>query len=510
MSTTATEGIPHLRKQGPATQLVVHGRPFVMLGGEVHNSSASSLEYMEPIWDRLKALHLNTVLVTASWELVEPQEGRFDLELITGLIEAARRRGLKLVFLWFGTWKNAVSTYAPGWVKTDLGRFPRAETAPGRKTGHITCMSDEACRADARAFAALMRHIREVDGDEQTVITVQVENEVGLLGAPRDRCPQAEEAFARPVPDELTKYVQDHEDALLPELWQPWQTAGGRTGGIWAEVFGEAADEVFMAWHVARYVDCVAAAGKAEHPLPMYANAWLVAHDGQEPGKYPSGGPVARMMDVWRAAAPHIDYLAPDIYRPDFSFVCREYTQSGNPLMIPEARRDDRAAANAWYAFAEHDAICFAPFAIDDLQPDHPLGKTYELLEGMIPILGECHGRGRMAGFLQEGPAQRELDLGGYRFHVRFTEPPGDGSGPGAGLLITLGRGELIAAGQGFVMTFSARPGEPPNVEFLAVEEGRFENGQWRPRRRLNGDEYYAGVILKQPGIRKFSLYGYD
>ena len=77
-----------------------------------------------------------------------------------------------------------------------------------------------------------------------------------------------------------------------------------RTSGTWEEVFGTgpAADEAFMAWHYARYVNRVAAAGKAEYPLPMYVNAALrdpVNH--QDPNTYASGGPTWNVVEVWQA-----------------------------------------------------------------------------------------------------------------------------------------------------------------------------------------------------------------
>lgn len=505
------EAVPHLRKKGTTKQLIVDGEPFIMLAGELHNSSASSLEYMVPIWPRLAGLNLNTVLATASWELVEPAEGRFEFDLIDGLIEAARRHGLKLVLLWFGTWKNAVSTYAPAWVKRDLARFERAQCRPGQDSGAISCLSQAACRADSRAFAALMRHIRKVDGRRHTVLMVQVENETGLLGAARDHCPLAEEQFRRPVPAGLGRRLEARADALMPDLRRCWRAAGCRTEGTWPEVFGEAADEVFMAWHVAKFVDCVAAAGKAEYAIPMYANAWLVGHDGQEPGRYPSGGPVARMMDVWQAAAPQIDLLAPDIYRDDFAAVCAEYARSDNPLMIPEAHRDDRSAATVFLALGRHDAMCFAPFGIDSVTAEHPLGRSYKLLGGMIPILARYQGTGQMVGVLQEGGnTPQELDLGGYLLTVEFPQPPGKGSGPGAGIIIMTDPGQYIVAGKDLRIRFRARPGAAANVEFLWLEEGRFEDGKWRPLRRLNGDEFYGGLILgPEPAARIARLYSY-
>ncbi len=116
---------PHLEKRGVATQLFVDGKPFLMLSGELQNSSSSSLEYMKPIWPKLKALGLNTVVTPLSWELIEPQEGQFDFTLVDGLLDQARHENERIVFLWLASWKNGKSSYAPAWVKQDMRRFPR-------------------------------------------------------------------------------------------------------------------------------------------------------------------------------------------------------------------------------------------------------------------------------------------------------------------------------------------------------------------------------------------------
>ena len=230
--------IPHLEKSGPATQLTVDGKPFLILAGELHNSSASSIEYMEPMWDKLVALGLNTVLATVSWELVEPQEGQFDFSLVDGLVEQARRHNLRLVFLWFASWKNAWSTYVPAWFKKDMARFPRAQDKSGRTTGAVSPLCAEAMKADARAFAAVMRHIRRIDEDHGAVLMMQIENETGLLGSSRDFSPHANEVFAGPVPAELMDYLAAHKDSLIPELRKIWETAGFKSSGSWSEVFG--------------------------------------------------------------------------------------------------------------------------------------------------------------------------------------------------------------------------------------------------------------------------------
>jgi hypothetical protein len=525
MSKNRSDDIPHLRKKGTATQLIVDGRPFVMLGGELHNSSSSSLAYMEPIWPRLARLGLNTVLAPVTWELTEPEEGKFDYALVDGLIKGARRHNLKLVLLWFGTWKNTSSSYAPSWVKIDLERFPRAQLPGGRNTDAVTCFSKAACQADARAFGALMRHVREVDGQEHTVVTVQVENEVGVLKTPRDRCKVAEERFAQQVPKELTKYLRSHTDNLTAYLQKVWGEAGSRTAGTWGEVFGSGADEVFMAWHIAQYVDRVAEAGKAECPLPMYVNVWLgPQQEGQLPGDYPSGGPVARMMDVWKAAAPSIDFLTPDIYVEDFRGVCREYVHGGNPLMIPEARPDEQAAGNVFYAVGSHDAMCYAPFAIDSVAEPHPLTVSYKLLSALMPVITDYHGTGRMIGFADDpsyglrwnvftSGLMRGFDreLGGYRLSVRFNRPYEAGKAPAAGLIIAAEDDEYIVAGAGFNLSFAPKSGEA-NVEILTLDEGNYEDGKWVPMRRLNGDESQGGKLVQMGdgmGVRKAKIYSY-
>ena len=224
-------GIPSLHKQGTTTQLLVDGKPFVILGGELHNSSASSLAYMEPIWPKMVALNLNTVLAVVSWELLEPEEGKFDFALVDGLLQGARKHNLRLVLLWFGSWKNGVSSYVPGWVKRDVARFPRMQPRPGENVEVLTPLSEANCAADTRAFVALMRHLQEVDSIEHTVLMMQVENEVGLLGATRDHSPLAEAAFAQAVPAELMSYLSDHKDDLIPEFKKYWEAAGLQDDG---------------------------------------------------------------------------------------------------------------------------------------------------------------------------------------------------------------------------------------------------------------------------------------
>ncbi len=500
--------LPSLRRNGEAVQLIVDGAPYLILGGELHNSSASSPRYMVPVWDRLAKNGVRTVLGTASWELVEPEEGRFDFAAVDDQIAQARARGIRLVMIWFGAYKNAESTYAPSWVRRNEARFPRGMRDPSVKPSGIAAylngpilsvFNDRLVEADARAFAALMRHIREVDRDG-TVIMMQVQNEVGIIGSPRDHSPLANAAWAQPVPAGLMRYLRQNRAALRPELTAAWRRQGFRESGSWAEVFGTdaAAQEIFMAWGFGRYVDRVAKAGAAEHPLPMFANAWLGPQPGSPlPGDYPSGGPVARMMDVWKAAAPSLVLLAPDIYIDDFAGTLADFRRADNPIFIPEARID---AGNLFVALGQYNALGFSPFGIEDAAEGHELFKAYGVLNSMTAQIAKAQAEGRIRGFKVAGSAAQNESLGGYQIAVTRSMSTlgmfGAGTGAagpdktiGYGLLMQVGKEEFLAVGRGISLKFSA-PGKEVEVDF--AQEGVFEQGQWVPGRTLNGDERFA------------------
>jgi hypothetical protein len=519
-------GQPRLQKQGTATRLVVDGKPFLILGAELHNSSASSLEYMKPLWPRLVATRLNTVLATVSWELVEPEEGRFDFRLLDGLIREARANELHLILLWFASWKNGKSNYQPLWVKTDQQRFPLVLDEQGRSLPILSTFSDVNRDADARAFAALMRHLREVDSRQHTVLMIQVQNEVGVLGDSRDYCPAANRAFAGPVPKELVDFLKRHRETLVPELRELWQANGFKASGTWTGVFGPGkpagkaipvrtlsppltaeehetgwrklawpADEIFMAWHYARYVNRVAEAGKAEYDIPMFVNAWLQQRDHAWPGTYPSGGPVPQVINVWQAGAPAIDILAPDIYVPEFEELCARFSRSGNPLLIPEARGDTGGIANAILALGRYDAIGFSPFGIDRFAgADSELAKGYAVVAQAAPLILEHQGKGTMTALLldRDGPPQT-VRLGGYAIEARFSARsfgPAADTPPErvAGLFISTGPDDFVVVGRAMNVYFTA-PSSSDNVGLGSVEDGVYADGRWIPGRRLNGDE---------------------
>jgi len=509
---------PYLRKQGSATQLIVDEKPFLVLGGELGNSSSSSLEYMTPVWPRLAALKLNTVLMPVYWELIEPAEGKFDFTLVDGLIRDARKHNLKIVPLWFGSWKNSMSSYAPAWVKTDQRRFPRSQDSKGYGMEILSPFSKENVEADARAFAAFMRHLREVDANQQTVIMVQVENEIGMIPEARDRSSIANDLFNQPVPVGLMNYLQQRKEQLIPEFRTVWAANNFRMTGTWEEVFGHGpgTDEIFMAWYFARFTNRVAEAGKAEYPLPMFVNAALIC-PGHQPGQYPSAGPLPHLMDVWRAGAPKIDFLSPDIYFQNFAEWVRRYDRSGNPVFIPEAMPGPVDSVNALYAIGQHNAIGFSPFSIDSLDEETTAAVTtsYDLLTQLAPLLLGNQGKGVMAGLLPEGPEQRQaqqLRLGNYVLYVTFDKPttqnPNVLSG---GLVVAVGPDEYLFAGTGLTITFDAPGSTEPMVGLLAVDEGSYVNGRWVVGRRLNGDQTHQGrhVRLGSFGIQRVRLYRY-
>ena len=416
VSTASASEIPHLRKQGTATQLIVDGKPFLALAGELGNNSATSLEYLKPLWPKLVATRLNSVLAAVSWAQIEPAEGKFDFGVLDGVIREARIHNLRLVLLWFASWKNGLSTYAPDWVKRDFERFPRTQSPEGGSIELLSPFSEANRDADARAFATLMRHVKAVDGQQHTVIMIQVENEIGVPGGSRDRAPLAGKAYAGPVAKELMDYLEQHKDNLIPELRQVWEAGGFQTSGTWEQVFGQgfAADEIFMGWCFARYAGRVVEAGKTEYPLPMYVNAWASGFPkANQRANGQCGSPMPDLIDVWRAGAPRIDMLSPDIYDYDYAEMCARYTRSGNPLFIPETRGlpPNGLEARVLYAFGRHDAIGFSPMGIErPAIPDIELTSAYDVIAQLAPLISEHQGNGTMSAVLLgcEGPAAED------------------------------------------------------------------------------------------------------
>ena len=527
------ENIPHLKKQGTATQLIVGGKPFLILGGEFGNSSFTSLEYMEPIWPKLKTMNLNTVLAPVYWELIEPVEGKFDFELFDRLVNEARNHNLKLVLLWFASWKNSMSSHAPSWVKKDQHRFPRIKDDKGKSHEILTPFSEENLQADLKAFQALMKHIKEIDENEHTIIMIQPENEIGMLPTARDYHPLANKKFQEDVPPEFIQYFKKNKGKLVPEFKDVWAKNGYKESGSWEEIFGNGlhTDEIFMAWYYSKFTNTIVEAGKVIYPLPMFVNAAL-NRPGRSPGEgYPSAGPLPHLMDIWKAGGPSIDFLSPDFYFPNIKHWSDLYTRQENPLFIPEHRFDSTAAAKAAFVFGHYEAIGFSPFSIESTPnpEDEPLGKVYNLINQLTPIITANQGYNKIEGVLFDKETQESvLQLGDYEFTVKHSYTLGyeansknDSWETAGALIIQTDKNEFYLAGSGVVITFKNLSNPNLNVGILKAEEGKFvrkdsfgDNNMWKVIRHLNGDQIHQGrhirIFVDDYSIQRFELYNYE
>lgn len=446
--------------------LSVEGRPFLILGGELGNSSASSPSDFKRIFPKLSAMGLNTVLVPAYWDLIEPEEGSYDFSLVDAALAEARANGLKIVYLWFGAWKNSMSCYTPLWFKQDTRRFPRCRTASGKPLEIASPFSENVLEADSRAFCALLAHLRDVDSEYGTVIMIQVENEIGMLEDARDHSPVADRLFRGDIPDELGAYLRSRSGELHPVLEKRWRLAGGRTSGSWTEVFGEGSstDEIFMAWHYASYVEKMIIAGKKTYDLPMYVNAAMNSR-GRIPGEYPSAGPLAHLKDIWHCAAPSLSLLAPDLYDSGYKDWLRQYDLDDNTLFIPEIRLEPADGVRALYAFGEHHALGFSPFSIEDAPAgeNYPLSGSYAVMRQLMPVVSSFRGSSDMRGVLFDAEDVTDtLEFGDTRlicshfFTLPWDPRASDGSQwpEGGAIIIRLDRDEFLIAGSGVVVEF--------------------------------------------------------
>jgi beta-galactosidase GanA len=502
------EDLPHIKTVNGAGQLIGKNQPFVIFGGELGNSSAGTAAQADSILPKLAAMHVNTVLMPVAWEQIEPQEGTFDFSILDHWIETARAHDMHLVLLWFGSWKNAFSNYAPAWLKSDARRFPRAESILGTPLEILSTFSGETRSSDSHAFATLMRHVRDKDSNQQTVLMVQVENEVGYLGPGRDRSPEANRLFNGAVPPALIHALANNRLQLSPELSAHFN----EHGQSWKDVFGNTANEVFMAWNYATYIEAVVKAGKREYALPMYVNAQLPAEQ-ERAGEYPSGGPHPYYLEVWRAAAPTIDFYSPDIYWPNFEYWIDRYDIPGNPIFVPEARLES-APYNALYAYGQGHAFGFSAFAIESAKAAEKnedakasISQTYELLDEIRDLLPAAQASGKTRGLVLHSTSPRPTQtvaLGGYLFEATLSR-----SWPartiiaddGAMLILEASPGEFYVLGSGLTISVSRDPDVDARMAGIeSVELVSRIAGQWKIEKRLNGDQTNQGrQILLDP-----------
>ena len=572
LSVVSVSAQPSLVRNGNTAHIVANGKPMLMIGGELGNSSASTLDDVQRIFPHLQQLGLNTVLAPVSWELIEPEEGKFDMSTLDNILVEARKNELKVVLLWFGAWKNSMSCYAPEWFKRDVKRFPRAHTPEGKPVEEASSLSQNVLEADKRAFCKIMEHLRDND-QEQTVIMVQVENEIGMIDVPRDYSADATKMYQSAVPQQLIDYLNKNAKSLHPYITEKLAQAEKQNPAVgiknlknakakqlptWPELFGKDiyTEEIFQTWTYATYVQQIAEAGRAIYNLPMYVNVALNSRD-RKPGQYPSGGPLAHLIDLWHCGAPAIDVLGVDIYDKGYTDWLDKYHLTNNPLFIPEIRLEDKDAMYALFAFGHHGAMGFCPFSIEDYplyatasannwkemdlsQDDQlnafsataqslsPIAATYRLLRQAEPLILEQQGTTDMEAVLldNEHREQEIITPDGIRLTVKHSYSLGWEPGAqdpiwpeAACIILRLSKEDYLVLGSGVVITYTPsnagttwQKGDA-RIGLAKCEEVTINEGKMQIVRHLSGDQTHQGRHVRIPvgqyQLQHFKLYKY-
>ncbi len=515
------------------------GKPFFTIGGQARNSSSQSAEMMKKVWRAVETMGLNTLAAPVYWEMLEPEEGVFDYTQIDLLLDGARAHGVKLVILWFGTWKNGASQYVPAWVKTQPERFVWAESIQHNLVRSLSPHCMETREADKKAYCKMMQYLKDA-GAEDVLLGVQAENEPGILGTPRDYSETGEAAFRSEVPGRIMEWLRAAAECPVKEIWRE---NGSRTGGIWREVFGFHAEETCTAYALAAYINDIAGAGKEIYDIPVYVNVWLGEMYNRVPGlDYPSGGAVSRMVDMWKYLSGNIDAICPDVYFADYRTyfdIVKQYSREDNILYIPESSANHMNAMNTLNAMAEYGLSGIHFFGVDDaVTNDGVLREDYREYRGLVsvltamkPMIEAYQGTDRFFVVTQyEGSASQYLDFGDFCGRAVHYLPDGDyrwephrgtdtyhrdDSGTfrklAKGIIVYLGEGEFYMAGEGFSLNLLRKASvremtggvlasqfqNGRHQRYLKVEEGHFDDrGQYVADRIRTGDECDTGVWM--------------
>ena len=499
---------PKLVKEDGKYTYYVDDKPFLILGAQLWNSSTWP-EILSKEWSQLKELNCNTLEAPVYWENIEPEPGEFNFNEVDSLIFGARKNNLRLNILWFGSFKNGSMSYSPAWVKENIEKYPRMENSGGEPIQVLSVLSEENLNADKNAFVALMKHIKEVDSKDKTVIMVQVENESGSLGTDRDYSAVANTEFEKAVPEKLVKGLN-------------------KEPGTWDEVFGIEAAEAFNAYHIATFINTIAEAGKAVYPLPMYTNVWTKENYFERPGEYPSGGPTSNMIPVWKVAAPEMFTLALDIYHQNvesFKDRCNKYTRADNPLFIAEMGNGDVFARYQFYALADYNAIGVAPYGIDpyhlsphDKRNKKQLDNKFQYIASNYKLFGKAmsqilkmQGTGKLKCAVQEeGLKEKLLHFEGYDLLFQFGFPTYKEHNDKTGRVLVGQTAEDEFVLIGFDTKFIFRPsyGSGFNkAEYVTIEEGYYDaEGNWHKVRNWNGDAAYHSTLPPDGRVLKIKL----
>ena len=506
------KSLPYLKQENNKTTLFVEDKPFLILGGELHNSSGSDLTYMEDhVWPGLRKLGGNCYLTPVYWECMETERGIYDFSLVDGVIAQARKEGVHLVLLWFGLWKNGSSSYVPAWMKTDHS-FYYMRDGSGKMVESVSPFCEEAVELDCRAFTALMEHLRIFD-EERTVLMIQVENEIGFWGSPRDYGEMASGLFHQEIPNEMK------------ELYE--------TSGSWVEAFGLDACDYFMAWAFSRAVGKIAASGKRAYKLPMFMNSVAIGRPLRA-GQVPSGGPLPRVHKIWRAFAPAIDLYGPDIYAPFYKEVSNEFA-AANALIVPELGQDKDSASKALYTVAAFNTICFSPFGIDGMMmplsendmlsqtntdlasfgesAGENLAKAYRLIHILWSEIREAQDRNDIYAFLQQqNDMGTEFVLDDYLINVTFGDGgiPGhrkEGGPVGGGFIIRRDRDRFLICGIACNIQMNPKYASTEQVFILDKSELHETPDGLKKGRILNGDERNFMALGSSPSVLELTFY---
>ena len=499
----------HIAKKDGRFALIVEGKPYLMLGAQINNSSswASSLPQT---WPALEALHVNTVEAPVYWEHLEPQPGKFDFSTVDLLVDGAREHNLRLVILWFGTWKNGQAHYVPEWVKSDLKKYPRVISAHGKVLDVLSSNSTNNLEADKQAFTAMMRHIKEIDTTQRTVLMIQVENESGSIGAVRDYSAAGQKEFDGKVPAALTSALHT-------------------SNGTWSQVFGPDADERFAAYSISHYINEVAQAGKAEYNIPMYCNVWITYpvhalenRNTPSPGQeYPSGGPQQGSVAIWKAMAPAIDMLAPDFYSDDlvlYREVIASYQRGDNPLFIPETGLAKNFGRYFFYALGK-GAIGFSPFGVDYTGWSHALtddkippwlAENFALVQPMSGEIAQLNFDGKLQTAIEDhGAARQTLHFGSVDAMFRLAFHSAMASFRPEHRTVRVAPWWRSSAHSSFLLPASTpalvfrlrqlvdgKTGTS-QLEILRADQGNYNQGVWTTSRIWNGDQTDRGLNFR-------------
>lgn len=545
--TLAQAQIPTLQGKGKQAKLMVDGKPFIMLSGELHNSTASSISYMEQerTFQRMKDMGLNSVIATISWEQFEPTEGTFDYTIMDYLLKQANEKDLRLSIIWFGTFKNPMMTYAPSWVKKDVKRFPRAVNDKGQELEMLSLFGKNIAQADAKAYATLLKYIKEKDTSHR-VIMMQIENEPGLSGTYRDYSAAANKAYEGEVPAELINYLKKNKNTLQPDVKAAWEEAGCKTKGSWEEIFGKSVYEkvegqdkilhltehLFTAWQYGKFLDVVAKAGKEIYPIPTFVNASVFGKFARG-NSLGNGCSIADFLDIYRCAAPNMDVFTPNSYMQELDWLADQFQWKDNPVLIPESTL---VAARGLFVIGEHSALCFSPFGIDataqEMSParakqEKLLKDTYNALSNMGNVLIDKLGTPQLRGiYLYPGHESQTITMGKWELNFgpkkgfdigALMAPAGGGfkaeekpKTEGGALIVQTADDEFYVVGYGFNCDMKlANPGKSRFAGYDTIYEGQFQNGTFIPGRLLNGDERNVFAEKDELKVLKVNTYSY-